>query len=98
MALVLPLELHLVSHVFHSLHPPRDFNGFFHDEYRAYCAFQPDRALVGFDANPLIPERGFPVNCFFHPGCNGAIHVLVRIGCVNFSDEFVRTHFLLSYR
>lgn len=63
MALVLPLELHLVFHVFHPLRPARDFNGFLHHEYRAYCAFQPDRALVGFDANPFVPERRFPAPC-----------------------------------
>lgn len=98
MALVLPLELHLVFHVFHPLHPARDFNGFFHDEYGAYCAFQPDRALAGFDGNPFLLERGFPVNCLFHPGCYGAVKVFVSIGRVRFSDKFVRPHFLPSYR
>ena len=79
MALVLPSELHLVFHVFHPLHPARDFNGFFHDEYGAYCAFQPDPALVGFDANPFVLERGFSINCLFHPGCNGAINVFIHM-------------------
>lgn len=67
MALVLPLELHLVFHVFDPLHPARDFDGFLHDEYGAYCARQPDHAFVGFDANPFVPDRRFSGKCRFHP-------------------------------